>query len=109
MQVAFTLRWASHILEKFIIDDSLFPPKWKDAVFDEGNLLPVYIHGKGTREDPYYFDEELPSENNDSNKEIEDNKVDEKNKENIPDSEPLRALASNKAIQTLPIQEEKYS
>ena len=32
-----------------------------------------------------------------------------KNKENIPDSEPFRALASNKAVQTSSIQEKKYS
>ena len=40
---------------------------------------------------------------------MEDNKVDKENKENIPDSEPLRVLTSNKAIQTSIIQEEKYS
>ena len=40
---------------------------------------------------------------------MEDNKVNEENKENIPDSEPLKISTSNKAIQILPIQEEKYS
>ena len=48
MQAAFTLRQASYILEKFIMDDALFPPERKDAVYNKGNLLPIYIHGKGT-------------------------------------------------------------
>ena len=60
MQAALILEWAGYILEKFIIDDSLFPPKWKDIVYDEGKLLPIYIYRKGTQEDPYYFDKELP-------------------------------------------------
>ena len=55
----------------------------KDAVYDEGDLLPVYMHGKGTREDPCYFDEELPSEDNVNDEEMEVNKIDEENKENI--------------------------
>ena len=97
MQAAFTLGRASYVLGKFIIDDALFPPKRKDTVYDEDDLLPVYMHGKGTREDPCYFDEELPSEDDDSDKEIEDNKIDKKNKENIPDNEPPRASASNEA------------
>ena len=95
MQAAFTLGWASHVLGKFIIDDALFPPERKDAVYDEGDLLPVYMHGKGTREDPCYFDEELPSEDDDSDKKMEDNKVDKENKENISNSEPLKVSASN--------------
>ena len=109
MQAAFTLGRASHVLGKFIMDDALFPPERKDAVFDEGDLLPVYMHGKGTREDPCYFDEELPSDDDDDDddKEMKDNKVDEENKENIPDSEPPRASASNKDVQTLPTQEEE--
>ena len=111
MQAAFTLGQASHVLEKFIIDDALFPPERKDAVYDEGNLLPVYMHRKGTREDPCYFDEELPSNDDDDNEKMKDNKIDEENKENIPDNEPPRASASNKDIQTLPAQqeEEEYS
>ena len=100
MQAAFTLGRASHVLGKFIMDDALFPPERKDAVYDEGDLLPVYMHRKGTREDPCYFDEELPSEDDESDKEMEDNKIDEENKENIPDNELLRVLASNKDIQT---------
>ena len=48
MQAAFTLGRASHVLGKFIMDDTLFPPERKDAVYNEGDLLPVYIHGKGT-------------------------------------------------------------
>ena len=44
MQAAFTLGWASHVLEKFTMDDALFPPERKDAVYDEGNLLPVYSY-----------------------------------------------------------------
>ena len=67
------------------------------------------MHKKGTQEDLCYFDEELPSEDNDSDKEMEDNKIDKENKENIPDNESPRASASNKATQTLPTQEEKYS
>ena len=68
------------------------------------------MHGKGTREDPCYFDEELPSDNDDDNdEEIKDNKIDKENKENIPDNEPPRASANNKATQTLSAQEEEYS
>ena len=33
MQAAFTLGQASHVLGKFIMDDALFPPKQKDAVY----------------------------------------------------------------------------
>ena len=55
MQAAFTLGQASYILRKFIMDDALFPPDRKDTVYDEGDLLPVYMHGKGTREDPCYL------------------------------------------------------
>ena len=65
------------------------------------------MHRKGTQEDPCYFDEELPSKDDNSDKEMEDNKIDKENKENIPDSEPLRASASNKDVQTLPAQEEE--
>ena len=102
MQAAFTLERASHVLRKFIMDDALFPPDRKDAVYDEDDSLPVYMHGKGTWEDPCYFDKELPSnDDDDDDKEIKDNKIDEENKENIPDSEPPRALASNKDVQTL--------
>ena len=109
MQAAFTLGRASHVLGKFIIDNALFPPERKDAVYDEGDLLPVYMYGKGTREDPCYFDEELSSKDDDSDKEMEDNKIDEENKENIPDNEPPKASANNEATQTLPTQEEEYS
>ena len=107
MQAAFTLGRASHVLGKFIMDDALFPPDRKDAVYDKGDLLPVYMHGKGTQEDPCYFDEELPSEDDVNDEEMEVNKIDEENKENIPDNEPSRALASNKDVQTLPAQEEE--
>ena len=98
MQAAFTLGQASHVLGKFIMDDALFPPDRKDAVYDKGDLLSVYIHGKGTREDPCYFDKELPSEDDVNDEEMEVNKIDEENKENIPDNEPLRASASNKDV-----------
>ena len=71
------------------------------------------MHGKGTQEDPCYFDEELPSDDDDDDdddKEMKNNKIDEENKENIPDSEPLRALTSNKDVQTsLAQKEEEYS
>ena len=41
---------------------------------------------------------------------MKNNKIDEKNKENILDNKPPRALASNKDVQTSPVQEEeKYS
>ena len=112
MQAAFTLGRASHVLGKFIMDDALFPPERKNAVYDEGDLLPVYIHGKGTWEDPCYFDEELPSDDNndDDDDEMKDNKIDKENKENIPDNKLPKVLASNKVIQTLFVQEEeKYS
>ena len=72
------------------MDNALFSPEWKDAVYNEGDLLPIYIYRKGTWEDPCYFNEELPSEDNDSDKEIEDNKVNKENKKNIPDSKPLK-------------------
>ena len=98
IQAAFTLGRASHVLGKFIIDDSLFPPKQKDVVFDKSDLLSVYIHGKGTWKDPCYFDKELPSKNDDDNEEMKDNKIDKENKENILDNKPLRALASNKDV-----------
>ena len=99
MQAAFTLGRASHVLGKFIMDDTLFPPERKDTVYDEGILLPVYMHGKGTREDPYYFDKELPSNNDDDDdEEMKDNKIDEENKENISDNKPPRASASNKDV-----------
>ena len=98
MQTAFTLGQANYVLEKFIMNDSLFPPKRKDAVFDEGDLLPIYIYGKRTWEDLYYFDKELPSEDDNDNKEIKNNKIDEENKENIPNNKLPRVLASNKDI-----------
>ena len=97
MQAAFTLGRASYVLGKFIMDDALFSPKQKDIVYNKGDLLPVYMHGKRTWEDPCYFDEELPSEDDNNDKEIENNKIDEENKENIPDNEPPRASASNEA------------
>ena len=102
MQAAFTLGRASHVLGKFIINDALFPSERKDTVYDEDDLLPVYIYGKGTREDPCYFDKELPSNDDDNDEEMKDNKIDEENKENIPDNEPPRVSASNKDVQTLP-------
>ena len=89
------------------MDDALFLPEWKDTVYDEGNLLSVYMHRKGTREDSCYFDKELPSEDDNDDEEMKDNKIDKENKENIPDNEPLRALASNKDVQTLSTQEEE--
>ena len=98
MQAVFTLGWASHILRKFIMDNSLFPPEWRDAVFNEGDLLLVYMYRKGTQEDLCYFDEELSSEDNNSDKKMKNNKVDKKNKENIPDNESSKALANNKAV-----------
>ena len=108
MQAAFTLGRASHVLGKFIMDDTLFPPKQKDAVFDESDLLLVYIHGKRTQEDPCYFNEELPSDDDDDDdKEMKDNKIDEENKENISNNESLKALVSNKDIQISSAQKKK--
>ena len=103
MQAAFTLEQVSHVLKKFIIDDALFSPEQKNAIYNESDLLPIYMHKKGTREDSCYFNEKLPSKNNNSDKEIENNKIDKENKENIPNSEPSRALANNEAVQTSPI------
>ena len=72
--------------------------------------MPIYIYGKRTQEDPCYFDKKLFSEDNNNNEEIEVNKVDEENKENIPDSKLLRVLTSNKDVQTsLAWEEEEYS
>ena len=72
------------------MNDVLFLSEQKNTVYDESNLLLVYMYGKGTWEDPYYFDEELPNNDNDNNdKKIKDNKIDEENKENIPDNEPV--------------------
>ena len=88
----------SYILKKFIIDNTLFPPKWKNVVYNKDDLLPVYMHAKRTQEDPCYFNKELPSKDDNSDKEIENNKVDKENKENIPNNKPFRVLASNKAI-----------
>ena len=48
MQVAFTLGRTSHVLGKFIMDDALFLPEQKDTVYDEGDLLSVYIYKKRT-------------------------------------------------------------
>ena len=70
MQAAFTLGWASYILEKFIMDNALFSPERKDAVYDKSDLLPIYMHKKGTQKDPCYFGEELFSKDDDSNKEM---------------------------------------
>ena len=63
-------------------------------------MLLVYIHRKGTWEDPCYFDNELPSKDDDSDKEMKDNKVDKENKKNILNNKPPRALVNNEAIQT---------
>ena len=92
------------------MNDALFPLEQKDAIFDKGDLLSIYMYGKRTWEDLYYFNKELLSEDNNNDKKIKNNKIDKENKENIPDNEPLRALASNKNIQTLSVQEkEEYS
>ena len=56
------------------------------------------MHGKRTWEDPCYFDKKLPSKDNDNNKKIENNKIDKKNKKNIPDNKPPKVLASNKTV-----------
>ena len=69
--------------------------------------MPIYIYKKSTQEDPYYFDKELPSENNNSNKKIEDNKIDEENKKNILENKLFKALTNNKTIQISPVQKEK--
>ena len=56
------------------------------------------MYGKRTQKDPCYFDKELPSEDDDSDKEMENNKVNKENKENISDNEPPRTLVNNKAV-----------
>ena len=61
-------------------------------------MLLIYIYRKRTQKDPYYFNKELSSEDDNSNKEMENNKVNKENKENIPDNEPPRALVNNKAV-----------
>ncbi|PAV16777.1 hypothetical protein PNOK_0839700 [Pyrrhoderma noxium] len=65
------------------------------------------MHGKGTREDPCYFDEELPSEDEVNDEEMEVNKVDEENKENIPDNEPPKVQFSDEVVQASSAQEEE--
>ena len=50
MQAAFTLGRASHVLGKFIMDDALFPPERKDAVYDEGDVTNL-----GTYAGPLFF------------------------------------------------------
>ena len=78
--------------------------------FNECDLLPIYMYGKRTQEDLCYFDEKLPNKDDNDNEEMKDNKIDEKNKENIHNNELPRALASNKNVQTSPAQkEEEYS
>ena len=64
-------------------------------------MLPVYIYGKRTQENPYYFDKELPNKDDNNNEEMKDNKIDKENKENI--LKLSKVLASNKVVQTLPI------
>ena len=76
----------------------MFSPEQKNIVYDKSDLLSIYIHRKGTWEDPCYFNEELSSKDDDSDKKIEDNKVDKENKKNILNSEPPKVLASNKAV-----------
>ena len=56
------------------------------------------MHRKGTREDFCYFNKKLSSEDDDSDKKIENNKVDKENKENISDNELSKALVNNKAV-----------
>ena len=63
-------------------------------------MLLIYIYGKRTWENSYYFDKELPNKDDNSDKEMEDNKVDKENKENISNNESPKALVNNKAIQT---------
>ena len=89
------------------MNNTLFLPEWKDVVFDKSNLLSVYMHGKGTWEDSCYFDKEVPSEDDNNDKEMKNNKIDEENKENTSNNEPLKALASNKDIQTSSTQKKK--
>ena len=60
------------------------------------------MHRRRTQENLCYFDKELPSEDKDSNKKMENNKVDKENKKNISDSKPLKVLVSNKTTQTSP-------
>ena len=81
------------------MDNTLFLPKWKNVVYNKSDLLPMYIHEKGAQEDSCYFDKELPSRDDNSDKKIKNNKVDKENKENIPNNKPSKALASNKTIQ----------
>ena len=43
----------------------------------------ICIYKKGTQEDSCYFDKGLPNEDNDSNKKIENNKINEKKTKKI--------------------------
>ena len=60
------------------------------------------MHGKRTQENSCYFNKELPSKNNNSNKEIKDNKISKENKKNISNNKLPKILASNEATQTSP-------
>ena len=70
-------------------------------------MLPIYIYKKRTWEDPYYFNKESPSKDNNNDKKIEDNKVNKENKGNIPKNKPYIIWFSNKIVQTSLVQEEK--
>ena len=55
------------------------------------------MYRKRTQEDSCYFNKELPSENDNSDDKIKDNKIDKENKENIPNNKSPRVLTSNEA------------
>ena len=61
-------------------------------------MLPIYIYKKRTQEDSCHFNKKLLNKNDNSNKEIEDNKIDKENKKNILNNKPLKILASNKIV-----------
>lgn len=97
--MAFTLKRTNQVLKKFINNNTFFLFKWKNIVYNENDLLLIYIYIYKAREDLCYFDEELPSKNNNSNNETENNKVDKENKENIlPNDEIYIVLVKNKAV-----------
>ena len=56
------------------------------------------MYRKGTQEDSYYFNKELLSKDNNSDKKIENNKVNKENKKNILNNKLYIVLVNNKVV-----------
>ena len=55
-----------------------FLSEQKKIIYNKSDLLPIYIYKKETWENSCYFNKKLPNKDNNSNKKIENNKVDKK-------------------------------